>query len=126
MSHLTYINTRFKNLFYLQKALNKLNVTYKTKKKWISDSKSYCTDLVVSQSNGYDITFSWNGQNYDLISDFMFWQQPIALETFTNKLSQKYAKQVIVGESEKIGFQLTQYQKNSDGSQKLILERWEN
>ena len=29
MSHFTYLKTRFQNLFYLQKALSKLNIVYK-------------------------------------------------------------------------------------------------
>ena len=28
MSHFTYIKTRFQNLFYLEKALNKLSINY--------------------------------------------------------------------------------------------------
>jgi hypothetical protein len=33
MSHFTYIKTRFQNLFYLEKALNKLNISYEKQKK---------------------------------------------------------------------------------------------
>ena len=29
MSHFTHIKTRFQNLFYLEKALNRLNINYK-------------------------------------------------------------------------------------------------
>jgi hypothetical protein len=38
MSHFTHIKTRFQNLFYLEKALNKLNITHKNKKKMILSS----------------------------------------------------------------------------------------
>jgi hypothetical protein len=55
MSHFTYIKTRFQNLFYLEKALNKLNITHKKQRKVIDDSKSYNTNLVIPQFNGYDI-----------------------------------------------------------------------
>jgi hypothetical protein len=41
MSHFTHIKTRFQNLFYLEKALNRLNITHmKNKKKIIDNSKS--------------------------------------------------------------------------------------
>jgi hypothetical protein len=33
MSHFTHIKTRFQNLFYLEKALNKLNITHKEQEK---------------------------------------------------------------------------------------------
>jgi hypothetical protein len=32
--------------------------------------------------------------------------------------------EVIIGESEKIGFQPIKYQQNADGSNTLVLERW--
>ena len=37
---------------------------------------------------------------------------------------EKYAGEVIIGESQKIGFQPVKYQQNSDGSNTLVLERW--
>jgi len=33
MSHFTYIKTRFQNLFYLEKALSKLNINHEKQKK---------------------------------------------------------------------------------------------
>jgi hypothetical protein len=35
MSHFTHIKTRFQNLFYLEKALNKLNITHKEQEKML-------------------------------------------------------------------------------------------
>lgn len=124
MSHFTHIETRFQNLFYLEKALNKLNIDYKKQKKSIEDSKSYTTNLVISQSNGYDIEFVWNSQEYELVADISFWEQSSPIESFIDTISQQYAGEVIIGESQKIGFQPVQYQQNSDGSNTLVLERW--
>lgn len=125
MSHFTYIKTRFQNLFYLEKALNRLNITHKQEQTTSnSDLKSYHTNLVISQSNGYDIEFAWNGQEYELVADMSFWEQPYPIENFIDKISQQYAGEVIIGESQKIGFQPIQYKQNSDGSNTLVLERW--
>nr|YP_010516976.1 hypothetical chloroplast RF35 [Haslea provincialis]UXN44758.1 hypothetical chloroplast RF35 [Haslea provincialis] len=125
MSHFTYIKTRFQNLFYLEKALNRLNITHKQQQiNTNSELKSYNTNLVISQSNGYDIEFAWNGQEYELVADISFWEQPYPVENFIDKISQQYAGEVIIGESQKIGFQPIQYKQNSDGSNTLILERW--
>ena len=124
MSHFTHIQTRFQNLFYLEKALSKLNINYEKERKVMDGSKSYQTNLVISQSNGYDLEFSWNEQEYELIADLAFWNQSSSVETFIDKISQEYAGQVIIGESQKIGFQPVKYQQNNDGSQTLVLERW--
>ena len=126
MSHFTHIKTRFQNLFYLEKAMKRLDITYKQEKKIIgnSDSKLYSVNLVIPQSNGYDVKFSWNGKKYELVADMSFWEQPYPVENFMDKISQQYAGEVIIGESQKIGFQPIKYQQNNDGSNTLVLERW--
>ena len=58
--------------------------------------------------------------------DISFWEQPYPLESFIDKISQQYAGEVIIGESQKIGFQPIKYQPNLDGSNTLVLERWNN
>ena len=126
MSHFTHMKTRFQNLFYLEKALNRLSIVHKQEKKILnnSDSKLSNVNLVIPQSNGYDIEFSWNGQEYELVADMSFWEQPYPIESFIDKISQQYAGEVIIGESQKIGFQPIKYKQNSDGSNTLVLERW--
>ena len=128
MSHFTHMRTRFQNLFYLEKALNRLNIVHKEQEKNISNlnSESYHRNLVIPQSNGYDIEFAWNGQEYELVVDMSFWEQPYPIESFVDKIAQQYAGEVIIGESQKIGFQPIKYQQNGDGSNTLVLERWNN
>jgi hypothetical protein len=122
------MKTRFQNLFYLEKALNRLNIVHKEQEKTTihSDLKASNVNLVIPQSNGYDIEFAWNGQEYELIVDISFWEQPYPIESFIDKIAQQYAGEVIIGESQKIGFQPIKYQQNGDGSNTLILERWSN
>ena len=127
MSHFTHMKTQFQNLFYLEKALNKLNIVYKKQDKEITNSNSqYNVNLVIPQSNDYDIKFTWNNQEYELVVDISFWEQPYPIESFIDKIAQQYAGEVIIGESQKIGFQPIKYQQNVDGSNTLILERWNN
>lgn len=121
MSHFTYMKTRFRNLLYLEKALSKLNITYNQQK---ASSNLSQTNLVISQSNGYNIEFCWNGKEYELVTDLSFWIQPYPVENFMNKVAQNYANETVISESQKIGFQVANSQKNSDGSQTLVLERW--
>ena len=122
MSHFTHMKTRFQNLFYLEKALNKLNIVHK--QEIINDSKSSDVNLVIPQSNNYDIKFCYNGQEYELVADISYWEQPYPVESFIDKIAQQYAGEVVIGESQKIGFQPVKYQQNSDGSNTLVLERW--
>jgi|SRR5210317_150692 len=124
MSHFTHIKTRFQNLFYLEKALNRLNITHKQEEELVPNSNSSSLKLVIPQSNGYDISFCWNGQKYDLVADISFWEQPYPAETFIDRIAQQYASEVVIGESQKIGFQPVKYQRNSDGSNTITLERW--
>ena len=124
MSHFTHMKTRFQNLFYLEKALNRLNISHK--QEIINDSNLSNINLVIPQSNNYDIKFCWNGQEYELVADISFWEQSYPVESFIDKVAQQYAGEVIIGESQKIGFQPIKYQQNSDGSNTLVLERWKN
>ena len=128
MSHFTHMKTRFQNLFYLEKALSRLNIVHKEQENSITNlnSESSKINLVIPQSNGYDIEFDWNGQEYELVVDMSFWEQPYPIESFIDKVAQQYAGEVIIGESQKTGFQPIKYQQNADGSNTLVLERWNN
>lgn len=123
MSHFTNMKTSFQNLSYLEKALNKLEIVNERQSEGSSIVQQK-SDLIISQSNGYDITFSWNGQEYELVVDMSFWEQPYPIESFIDKIAQQYASEVIVSESQKLGFQPVKYQQNLDGSNTVVLERW--
>ena len=126
MSHFTHMKTRFQNLFYLEKALNRLNIEHKKIETSTAklNSESSNVNLVIPQSNGYDIQFAWNKNEYELVADISFWEQSYPIESFIDKIAQQYAGEVIIGESQKIGFQPMKYKQNADGSNTLILERW--
>lgn len=125
MSHFTHMETHLQNLFYLEKALSKLNISYQKERKAIGESKAYKTDVLIPQSNGYTAEFSWNGEEYELVADLAFWEKSASPQTFIDKVSQQYAGQVILGEGQKDGFEPVKYQENNDGSHTLVLERWE-
>ena len=124
MSHFTHMKTSFRNLFYLEKALNRLNIDYKQQKITTETEDLSNPNLIISQTNGYDIEFAWNGQVYELVVDVSFWDQPYPIESFIDKVSKQYAGELIIGESHKMGFQPVKYQQNVDGSNTVVLERW--
>ena len=121
MSHFTTMKTSFQNLAYLEAALNKLEINHQ---KQVLENNSNVSNLVINQSNGYDIEFAWNGTEYELVVDMSFWEQSCPVESFIDKVSQQYAGEVIVGESQKLGFQPIKYQQNQDGTNTVVLERW--
>jgi hypothetical protein len=122
------MKTRFQNLFYLEKALNRLNITNQEQEKTITNLnlETYNKNLVIPQSNGYDIKFVWNEQEYELVVDKSFWEQSCSIESFIDEIAKQYAGEVIVGKSQKIGFQPIEYDNNIGGSNTLVLERWYN
>jgi len=126
MSHFTNLKTSFKNLLHLENALNKLAISYRREKKVLgnNNSKVYNINLIIPQSNDYDIMFNWNGEEYELVLDASFWIQPYPVESFINKLSQHYANNIILTESQKIGFQPIKSKQHLDGSNTITLQRW--
>ena len=124
MSHLTVIKTSFQNLSYLEKALNKLDIAHQ--KTEVNNNETHNENLIISQSNGHDIEFSWNGEGYELMIDQSFWQQTFSVTSFIDKLTQQYVGEVIMGESQKIGFQPVKCQSNIDGSNTVVVQRWNN
>jgi hypothetical protein len=115
MSHFTNLKTSFKNLVHLENALNKLEISYRREKKVVegNNSKLYNINLIIPQSN-----------KYELVLDASFWIQPYPVESFINKLSQHYANDVIITESQKIGFQPIKSKQHIDGSNTITLQRW--
>ena len=128
MSHFTSIETSFQNLFYLEQALNKSDIAYKRQKKTanVFGTKLYDINvsLMITQPNGYDIEFCWNGDEYELVADTSFWEQRDSIKGFVDNIAKKYAGEVIIGESQKLGFQPIKYQQNADGSNTVTLQRW--
>ncbi|MGB3560020.1 MAG: DUF1257 domain-containing protein, partial [Geitlerinemataceae cyanobacterium] len=81
-------------------------------------------EVVIEQKNGYDIGFSWNGQEYELVSDLQYWQQSLPVDRFVSKVTQRYAYETVTVETAKQGFQVSERQENQDGSIRLVLQRW--
>lgn len=125
MSHFTNIKTRFKDLDYLEKSLNKLEIENRRETQSSSVGEENVL-ICMPQSNGYNAYFSWNGSEYDLVFDVSFWEQSCSIESFIDKITQQYVSEVIAAESQLVGFQPTKYVSNLDGSRTLVLQRWKN
>jgi|SRR6056300_338454 hypothetical protein len=128
MSHFSKIKTTLKDLTLLKKALTDLSVNWDTEVKQIRGYKDQTdfANLVISQNNNYDIGFSWNGFEYQLVADLQFWQQPWSVELFLDKVSQRYAYHSIVESTEKQGFKAIEEVSLEDSSIQLTLQRWKD
>ncbi|MDX2097824.1 MAG: DUF1257 domain-containing protein [Leptolyngbyaceae cyanobacterium bins.59] len=126
MSHFSQIKTQIRNLSYLQSALTDLGIDWKSGPCQVRgyQGKTHRAEVAVEQSNGHDVGFSWNGSEYEMVADLQFWQQAWSVDRFLEKVSQRYAYHTVVGETSKQGFQVTEQQKNEDGSIRLVVQRW--
>lgn len=126
MSHFSKIKTTLKDLSLLKKALTDLSISWDTEVKQIKGYKNQTSfaNLVISQNNNYDIGFSWNGFEYQLVADLQFWQQPWSVELFLDKVTQRYAYHSIVTATDKQGFKTIEEVKLEDNSIHLTLQRW--
>ncbi|MEC4891444.1 MAG: DUF1257 domain-containing protein [Oscillatoria sp. PMC 1051.18] len=126
MSHFSNIKTQIRNLTSLQAALGDLGIEWKSGPSAIRGYRGQTrnAEVVIEQDNNYDIGFSWNGQEYELVADLQYWQQPLTVEAFLQKVTQRYAYQTVISETAKQGFQISEEQKNEDGSVRLVVQRW--
>jgi hypothetical protein len=126
MSHFSQIKTQIRNLTSLQAALTDLDIDWKSGPRDVRGyrGQTHQAQVTIEQDNGYDIGFTWNGQEYELVADLQFWQQASSVNGFLNKVTQRYAYHTVVSETSKQGFQISEQQKNEDGSIRLVLQRW--
>ncbi len=126
MSHFSKVKTQIRSLEPLQTALTELGVDWKSGNVPMRghEGSSTTAELVIEQSNGYDVGFQWNGSEYALVADMQFWQQPWTVESFLQKVTQRYAIATVMSESNDQGFALSEQQVREDGSVRLVLQRW--
>jgi hypothetical protein len=126
MSHFSNIKTQIRNLDSLKCALTDLGIDWQEGPEMVRgyQGQTLQAAIVVKQENNYDLGFRWNGQEYELVADLQYWQQPLSVEGFLKKVTQGYALQTILSETTKQGFQVAEQQNNQDGSIRLVVQRW--
>ena len=126
MSHFSQIKTQIRNLTSLQSALSDLGMDWKSGPRDVRGyrGQTQTAEVVIEQNNGYDVGFTWNGHEYELVADLQYWNLDNSVDRFLSKVTQRYAYHTIVNESAQKGFQVSEQQKNEDGSVRLVLQRW--
>lgn len=126
MSHFSNIKTQLRNLTSLKAALADLNFDWKEGPSPVRgyQGQTRTAEVVLEQDNNYDIGFSWNGSEYELVADLQYWQQPLSVEGFLQQITQRYAYNTVLTESKNQGFQVAAEEKQADGSIRLVVQRW--
>jgi hypothetical protein len=126
MSHFSQIKTQIRNLESLQSALTDLGIEWKAGPHPVRgyQGQTQTAEVVVEQDNGYDIGFAWNGEQYNLVADLQYWQQPLTVDRFLSQVTQNYALNVVTQTSAQQGFQVSEQIKQADGSIRLVVQRW--
>jgi hypothetical protein len=126
MSHFSKIQTSLKDLDLLKKSLNDLSIYWEPELNQVRGYKDQTTfaNIVIKQDNNYDIGFSWNGFEYQLVADIQFWQQPWSIELFLDRVSQRYAYNSILESTSNQGFHTVNETVQEDGTIKLTLQKW--
>nr|YP_009550194.1 Ycf35 [Tisochrysis lutea]YP_009873585.1 hypothetical chloroplast RF35 [Isochrysis galbana]AUM82501.1 Ycf35 [Tisochrysis lutea]QKW88468.1 hypothetical chloroplast RF35 [Isochrysis galbana] len=126
MSHFTKIQTKLYNLDILKKTLSSLNLDWAESGQSVRGYKDQVqsAELVIKQANNYDIGFKWNGSEYELVADLMFWDQPYSVDKFLNQVNQRYAYQTIVEVHEEGNFTFTQATNEKTDAIHLQLTRY--
>lgn len=126
MSHFSSIKTQIRNLNSLQSALSDLGIDWKAGPAKVRGYRGQTStaEIVVEQQNNYDVGFSWNGKEYELVADLEYWKQPWSVDGFLQRVTQRYAYHTVMNETAQQGFQVSEEQKNEDGSIRLVVQRW--
>jgi GTP cyclohydrolase II len=126
MSHFTKIATKLYDRTILEKSLSDLNIEWEVGVTKIRgyNNQEHSAEIVVRQENNHDLGFKWNGKEYELVADLMFWDQKYSVNKFLNQINQRYAFNLITKVSEEQSFQYVGAENQTDGSIKLLLRKF--
>ena len=126
MSHFSQIKTKIRSLPALESALTDLGLDWKSGPQPVKGyrGQAQTAAVVVEQENGYGLGFSWNGQEYELVTDLDFWQQAWSVDRFLKMVTQRYAYHTVLSTTQAQGFQVAEESNAEDGTIRLVVQRW--
>jgi hypothetical protein len=126
MSHFTKIKTKLYDRATIEKSLTDLNIDWESGAETIRGYKGqkHSAEIVIRQNNSHDIGFKWNGKEYELVTDLMFWDQKFSVNKFINQVNQRYAYNLITKVSEEQRFEYVESENQQDGSIRLLLRKF--
>jgi len=125
MSHFSTIKTKIKHKPQLIEALELLQynveVDVELENPYDHQHKKWNVDIAINN----DIGFRLNKEGvYELVADLQTWKQSISPERFLQKVTQSYAKVVVVDTVQKQGFTVVTESKGVDNTIEIVAEKW--
>mmetsp|Transcript_61325 Transcript_61325/g.96755 ORF Transcript_61325/g.96755 Transcript_61325/m.96755 type:complete len:190 (+) Transcript_61325:66-635(+) len=130
MSHFSNIKTKFFNKDMLAKSITDLghNVIVAEGDDALPvrgyQGNKEKAQLVIEQSNGYDIGFQYNGKEFQMVSDLDFWSMSAPVNTFLEQLSKRYAINTILDRAQSDNFDVSKIEEDATGKVTLKLQRY--
>ena len=126
MSHFSKIKTKLYDRATIEKSLSDLNIKWEVNAEKIRgyNNQEHSADIVIRQNNNHDIGFKWNNNEYELVTDLMFWDQTYSVDKFLNQVHQRYAFNLITKVSEEQSLQFVETENQEDGSIRLLLRKF--
>ncbi len=128
MSHFSTVKTELRDRSSLLKALADLGHAPSEGEQTVRGyrGQTVLCDLAIISEAGGDIGFTRNAETgcYELVTDLDLWRQPVPVERFLSRLTQRYALRSILAASEAEGFLVNEQTNHQDGSIELVVSRW--
>ncbi len=129
MSHFSTVKTQLRKREPLLQALNDMGYCTQQGERLVRGYRGQTVkaEVAVHMPEGGDIGFRWNDatQAYELVTDLDLWKQPIPVERFLSKLTQRYAVNTLLSATTEEGFEVAEEKNNLDGSIELVVTRWD-
>ena len=125
MSHFTKIKTQIAQKEFLLRALKDLGHSYEEGEVKIRGYAGASTAVEVripTNSSGYDIGFSKNGDTYEVVADW-YGVRGFNRKSFLERLAQRYAYHATKAKLEEQGFAVSAEETQNDGRIHLVLRR---
>lgn len=135
MSHISKIETKIKDLAFLKKALDKLNMQYREAKEGerinvLGYGKDEVIDdcvMEIKTGSKYGIGICKVEGNYEVVADW--W----AIETFTgekqeeimNRITRKYAYETVMDKVHAMGYGVIQEEQDVKNNLRITVRRWD-
>ena len=129
MSHFSTIKTKLKETEPFIKALDTLGYNPNQEEKFVKgyQGKFTAVDISLDLPENTKVGFKWDNQtnSYELVTDLDLWRYNLPVERFISKVTQMYAYQTIISQTQKDGYQIVEQKNENDGSIELVLTKWE-
>ena len=127
MSHFSTVKTELRQLDPLVQALQDLGYAPEQGDRSVRGyrGQTVTADLAVAVQDSGDFGFRWNAETaaYELVTDLDLWKQPVPVERFLAKLTQRYAFNTVLSHPPR-GFEAART-RAQDGSLELVVTRWD-